>query len=222
MAKSKQRQEIEIKLPVRDLPALSARLKKLRTRKIVLRTYESNTLYDTPGQALRQHGQLIRIRTERSPASFRKKTLGKDSSAILTFKGPALSSSQVGKEADPGDLNSRYKIKEEAEIKVTSAGELARILEALGLQPGFRYEKFRTTYSLPGVPGVRIELDETPVGTYIELEGPIAAIDRAARLLGYSPEDYLTDSYGGLYAAACRLLGQKPGDMLFPPTKKSR
>ena len=58
---------------------------------------------------------------------------------------------------------------------------MARILRALGLHPVFRYEKFRTTYALPGVRGLKIELDETPVGIYLELEGPIARIDRGAR-----------------------------------------
>lgn len=99
---------------------------------------------------------------------------------------------------------------------------MARILRALGLHPVFRYEKFRTTYALPGVRGLKIELDETPVGIYLELEGPVAGINRGARLLGYRRKDYLTDSYGSLYLADCRRRGRKPGDMLFPPTKKLR
>jgi hypothetical protein len=56
----------------------------------------------------------------------------------------------------------------------------------------------------------------------VELEGPPPAIDRAARLLGYARKDYLTDTYGSLYLAACHRDGRKPADMLFPPTKKSR
>jgi adenylate cyclase class 2 len=99
---------------------------------------------------------------------------------------------------------------------------MARILRALGLHPVFCYEKFRTTYALPDVRGLKIELDETPVGIYLELEGPVAGINRGARLLGYRRKDYLTDSYGSLYLADCRRRGRKPGDMLFPPTKKLR
>ncbi len=86
----------------------------------------------------------------------------------------------------------------------------------------FHYEKFRTTYALPGVHGLKIDLDETPVGTYLELEGSVAGIDRAACRLGYGRKDYITETYGSLYLAACRRRGQKPGDMLFPPTKKLR
>ena len=99
---------------------------------------------------------------------------------------------------------------------------MAGILRALGLHPTFRYEKFRTTYALPGVRDLKIELDETPVGTYLELEGPVAGIDRAAHLLGYDRNDYMTDTYGSFYLADCRRRGRKPGDMLFPPTKKLR
>jgi adenylate cyclase class 2 len=90
------------------------------------------------------------------------------------------------------------------------------------LNPSFRYEKFRTTYALPGIPGLKIELDETPVGTYLELEGPPAGIDRAARLLGYTRSDYMKETYGSLYLADCRRRNQKPGNMLFPITKKLR
>jgi adenylate cyclase class IV len=99
---------------------------------------------------------------------------------------------------------------------------MARILRSLGLQPSFQYEKFRTTYALPGIRGLKLELDETPVGIFLELEGRIAGIDRVARLLGYARPDYLKETYGSLYLAECRRHGRKPGDMLFPPTKKLR
>jgi adenylate cyclase, class 2 len=96
---------------------------------------------------------------------------------------------------------------------------LAAILGALGLHPVFRYEKFRTTYVLPSIRGLKIELDETPIGTYLELEGPVG-INRAARLLGYTKADYLTETYGSLYLADCRRRGRKPGNMLFRTEKK--
>ena len=86
---------------------------------------------------------------------------------------------------------------------------MARILQALGLRPVFRYEKFRTTYAFPGIRGLKIELDETPVGVYLELEGPVTAIDRGARLLGYTRQEYLKETYGSLYLADCRRRGRK-------------
>ena len=69
---------------------------------------------------------------------------------------------------------------------------------------------------------MKIEFDETPIGTFLELEGNRSAIDRAARLLGYARSQYITQTYGTLYIAHSRLYGYKPANMLFQPTKKSR
>jgi adenylate cyclase class 2 len=221
MPKTAHREEIEIKLRVQDVAALRSRLKRLRAREITPRTYESNTLYDTPRHDLRRRVQIIRIRIEQPPSSFGKKRPDENAAALLTYKGPASMRNAI-QPASHSKTRGLFKIKEEAEVSFAGAGELARILGALGFHPVFRYEKFRTTYSLPNIRGLRIELDETPVGIYLELEGPVAGIDRAARLLGYTRKDYMTDSYGSLYLAACRRRGQTPGDMLFPPTKKLR
>ena len=222
MPKPKPRQEIEIKLRVPDVAALRSRLKHLRAREISPRTYESNTLYDTPRQDLRRRGQLIRIRIEQPASSFGKRRPNENVPAILTYKGPSLQSRNAIRADRQTKILSHFKIKEEAEVSVAGVDEMAGILRALGLHPVFRYEKFRTTYSLPGLRGVKLELDETPIGIYLELEGPVAGIDRGARLLGYDHKDYMTDTYGSLYLADCRRRGRKPGDMLFPPTKKLR
>ncbi len=60
---------------------------------------------------------------------------------------------------------------------------MGSILRALGLYSTFRYEKFRTTYALPGIRGLKVEFDETPVGLFLELEGRC----RHHRSCGYSP-----------------------------------
>jgi adenylate cyclase, class 2 len=84
----------------------------------------------------------------------------------------------------------------------------------------FLYEKFRTTFRLPAskawARGLLIELDETPIGTFVELEGPATAIDRAAAELGYSKRDYVLKNYLTLYVEECRRKGQQPVNMLFP------
>jgi adenylate cyclase, class 2 len=222
MPETAQHEEIEIKLRVADVAALRNRLKHLCAQEISSRTFESNTLYDTPRQDLRRRGQLIRIRIEQPASSFGKRRPNEDAAAVLTYKGPSLVSRNATKAGRHSKIRSQFKIKDEAEVSVAGAGEMARILHALGFHPVFRYEKFRTTYTLPGVRGLKIELDETPVGIYLELEGSVAGIDRAARLLGYDRRDYMTDTYASLYLTACRRRGRKPGDMLFPPTKKLR
>ena len=42
-------------------------------------------------------------------------------------------------------------------------------------------------------------LDETPMGNFMELEGPGGWIDRTAKTLGFTAADYVTLSYGGLW-----------------------
>jgi len=222
MPERKHSEEIEIKLRVQDVEALGSRLRRLRARKIAPRTHESNTLYDTPRHDLRRRGQLIRLRIEQPASSLTERRPMQDAAAVLTYKGPPVISRNARKAGRNSNLRSHFKIKDEFEVSVTQADNMASILRVLGLRPVFRYEKFRTTYALPDVRGLKVELDETPVGIYLELEGTVAGIDRAARLLGYARKDYMTDTYGSLYLASCRRRGRTPGDMLFPPTKKLR
>lgn len=210
---SARRHEIEIKLRVKDLPALRRQLRALHAR-LLRRVHERNILFDTPRQRLRKRGQLLRLRFERPlggrPARVR---------AVLTYKGPghplraALPAARLSHASAP--LTRRYKIREEIETPVAQPATLARILSAIGLVPSLRYEKYRSTYRLPGLGSLLIELDETPIGVFLELEGPPRSIDRASRRLGFGPGDYLVSSYAGLYLDHCRRLELPPGDMLF-------
>src|SRR5215470_16623125 len=52
--------EIEIKLPVRDVPSLLKLLQQLRASSRG-RVFEQNTLYDTRASSLRRFGRLLRI-----------------------------------------------------------------------------------------------------------------------------------------------------------------
>jgi adenylate cyclase class IV len=101
---------------------------------------------------------------------------------------------------------------------------MRKIFEGLGLNGWFRYEKYRTTYELPArhkwAKGLLIEVDEVPIGTFVELEGPVPAIDRAAKELGFAPKDYITKNYLVLYLDECRAKGQQPGDMLFSAARR--
>jgi hypothetical protein len=57
---------------------------------------------------------------------------------------------------------------------------------------------------------VEIVIDETPIGTYLEIEGPVDVIHEAARALGRGPADYIGDSYAALFLASGGI-----GDMVF-------
>jgi len=210
MPEKNSRSEVEVKLRVADLPAIRRRLKQLHARQVYPRQHESNTLYDSPNKALARRGQLIRIRSERpAPLGRQVKTrsLGR---SVLTYKGP--SDAPRGRQRG---LSRRYKVRREYEVTLSDGQQMSRILAELHLLPAFRYEKFRTTYALPGLSILKVELDETPIGVFLELEGAPPAIDRAAWLLGYTQSDYILQSYGSLYLAVCRRQGIKPADMLF-------
>jgi adenylate cyclase class 2 len=209
--------EIEIKLRVRSLEELFARLRKVRARG-ERRVFEENTLYDTPGRGLFEQGKMLRLRVEtpvggvaserprRPPAAAVRGGKGvgwrRSRRALLTFKGRR-----------GGD--GRYKVREEIETGVDDPAGLARVLQSIGFAPIFRYEKFRSLYCLPGMAGGVVALDETPAGLFLEVEGSMEAIDQVATRLGFTASDYLTVSYWDLHEEHCRFRGVHVRDMQF-------
>jgi adenylate cyclase class 2 len=91
---------------------------------------------------------------------------------------------------------------------------LGRVLDELGLAAWFRYQKFPEEFRAPGVV---IALDETPVGTYLEIEGSEEGILTVADALGRTPADFILDSYRGLFLAFVQTHGLDVRDMLFDP-----
>ena len=215
MAVTAHHREIEIKLCVRDIAAIRRRLGQLGAHKIVPRTFESNILYDTRQNDLRRRGHILRIRIEQPARKLGNQPPNQNAPAILTYKAPSQSRRKRGEAALKSTIRRQFKVRDEAEVSLASASQMAGILLGLGFYPVFRYEKIRTTYALPKERGLKIELDETPIGIYLELEGPVPAIHRAASLLGYVRADYRRDTYGSLYLAECRRRGRKPGNMIF-------
>jgi len=230
--------ETEIKLKIRDLKAFQRILKRLGSKPVgsaTGRVHEENLIFDTPDGGLAKHGQLLRLRTETAAPSSKKspkanktkksrKTAPASSSKspiptrqILTFKRPTAQ--QMATHTSRYPSFGSHKVRDEIEAQVTDSANLVKIFEGLGMRGWFRYEKYRTTYQLPAkqswARGLLIEVDETPIGTFVELEGPPAAIDRAATELGYSKKDYILTNYLSLYAEDCRRKGQQPQNMLF-------
>lgn len=189
----KRHHEIEIKLEVQDPRALKRRLAKSGFRVIEPRHFESNALYDFPDLRLWKARCLLRLRQE-----------GKR--WLVTFKGAPRESPN-------------YKVRREIETEVSDGTAFRELLEALGFHESFRYEKFRTVYSpsseSPQGETKLLLFDETPIGDYLELEGPTRWIDQVARNLGYRREAYITASYASLYRQRCEKLGEKPGSMVF-------
>jgi len=192
-----QHRETEVKLKVDDTQALKRRLAEIGFRRASRRQLERDYVFDFPDQRLRKARCLLRLRLL-------------NGRGLLTFKGRPY------KEV-------RYKSRQEAETVVEDASGLREILGWLGLKEVFRYEKFRTMYALKGDSVIssrhHLVYDETPIGTYVELEGPKQWIDMVARQLGYRPKHYITASYATLYRQECRARGVKPSNMIFSRRK---
>jgi adenylate cyclase class 2 len=105
-------------------------------------------------------------------------------------------------------------------MRVGQPRTVVDLLAAVGLRPTFRYEKIRSSFRIAALPRLHVELDETPIGTYLELEGPPRRIDRMARQLGFAPKDYITKSYLALYLDECRRKRVAARDFVFPRRKK--
>ena len=216
--------ETEIKLRITDVRAFHRALKRIGARPAgpgSSKVHEENVIFDTPQGGLAKHGQLLRIRTETPEVRGKSRTTGSKQRAVLTFKQPMVHPAGAGMESVS---HGSYKVRDEIELEVTDPGNLARIFEGLGMSGWFRYEKYRTTFRMPDskawAAGLLIELDETPIGTFVELEGPASAIDQAAEELGFSKRDYVLTNYLRLYMEDCRRKGEEPRHMVFPNRKR--
>ena len=179
--------EREIKLRFESPEEARARILTPSVGATILRgrRLQEDSLLDTHDDQLFRRRCVLRVRSE----------LGK---SLLTFKGPV----------QPGDM----KVREEHETVVADGDALLTILGELGLHVWFRYEKYREEFAAEDVV---IAIDETPVGTFVEIEGGEDHIHRTALALGKTPADYITDSYRTLFLAFCREHGAATTDMLF-------
>ncbi len=188
-------QEVEVKLPFDSADDAKRRLGVLGARAAGDRLFEDNVVYDRQIEPLKPQGKLLRLRR-----------IGDRS--ILTYKAPI-------------DGTFRHKVREEHETLVDNAESIESMLLGLGYAPTYRYQKFRTKFSLGQL---EICLDETPVGCFVELEGPPDEIDAAAERLGFTPDRYVRDTYRELHEQVAREQGKEAGDMLMnrPQAERDR
>jgi adenylate cyclase, class 2 len=186
---SKKWLENEIKLAVPDAEEMRSRLRAQGFRIAKPRVFEQNIVLDDPSGSLRARNLLLRVRTA-----------GKI--ITCTFKGK--------------EISGLHKRREEREFRVDDLAECLALFQGIGYAPSLRYEKYRTEFARPEDPGVAM-LDETPIGTYMELEGPARWIDRTARELGFSRGDYIPASYSRLFANWCAGRGIESCEMAFVP-----
>jgi len=186
------RDEIELKLPSRDLDAVRRRIREQGGAAVSPLHFESNDLYDDAQGRLASSGCTLRLRRA-------------NNDTILTFKGPARFESGV-------------KRRRELETSVADGEAAEAILAGLGLTKRFRYEKRREEWKFEDC---LIALDQTPLGDFVEIEGDPTQIRRAVSLLELDSSEAIPYSYAKLYALRREKDPSLPPDMVFPPEEKS-
>ena len=159
----------------------------------VARYFETNALFDFPKQRLERRGEALRVRKARGRA-------------WLTYKGPVHGSGRI-------------KQRKEYETALDDARALEEILGVLGLSECFVYEKYRAVYAMEGL---IVNLDEAPMGTYLELEGSAEQITTAAEKLGFLMEEAISLTYPRLYQLYRDENPQAPEFMVFPEDMRPR
>lgn len=149
------------------------------------RRLQEDALLDTDDEQLRRRLSALRIRTE-------------NGKSLMTFKGPV----------QPGTM----KVREEHETVIGDGEVLLRVFEELGLHVWFRYQKYREEFAAEDIV---IAIDETPVGTYVEIEGGEGAILAMNEALGRTPADFVLDSYRNLFIKHRDQYGIAGSDMVF-------
>jgi adenylate cyclase, class 2 len=177
--------EREIKLRFDSADEARARVLALGATPFKGRRLQEDCLLDDERQSLRKRHCVLRVRNE-------------GGKGLLTYKSPM--------QAGP------MRLREEHETVVADGDTLLTILEQVGLRVWFRYQKYREEFHAADV---IVAIDETPVGTFVEVEGDEAHIHEVARSLGRTPADYITDSYRGLFLKHREANGIVGDDMVF-------
>ena len=178
--------EVEVKLPAEDLTSLREALQMAGAESRSALHFESNDLYDRGDGELAKGGCTLRLRRT-------------DGGSTLTFKGPAR-------------FEGGTKSREERETSISDPDAVERIFTALGFERRFRYEKRREEWELEDCV---IALDETPIGTFVEIEGDPSAIRRALQRLGLDFSEAIPYTYAELYRRRRRDDPSLPNDMIF-------
>ena len=182
--------EVEIKFRIDNPKSLEKLLREKGFRSKTRRTHEMNTLYDFANREITRRGELLRLREYGKTWKLTHKAKGK-----------------LG----------RHKSRVETETKIGDGRAMEEIFESLGLQPVFRYEKFRSEWS-DGKGDVVV--DETPIGNFSEIEGPAKWIDSTAKALGVRRADYITQNYASLFFTWKKTTGSRAEEMTFEAVGK--
>jgi len=230
--------EVEVKFWVEELKPVRDRLVELGATLVGERLLETNLRLDRPDRSLSQSQQALRLRWTSPalsptglkpgaggeggdeegeshypplPQRGRGGQGGEGQTCCLTYKAlPAEPLS--GSEPDAAVPAAWVKERLEIEVEVTDLDAMRAILEKLGFETIFIYEKYRETFHLAGT---EVALDELPYGCFVEIEGEAGDIERAAAQLGLRSARRVPDTYMSLFEAVQRRLGLPFRDLTF-------
>jgi adenylate cyclase class 2 len=164
--------ESELKIPVAELEQVRGYLQRARAIVVQTMAREVNILLDTDDNRLRRTGHVLRLRRH----GERK---------LLTFKGPTA-------------FKGAIKERPEYETEISDLESTAEIFGELGFKVTMKYEKDREEWLLDDV---TVVLDRTPMGSFVEVEGPPEKLHQTAELLGLNIKSAVRESYASLWLA---------------------
>lgn len=179
--------EREIKLRFDSPEAARAAVEAIGATLVRTRRLQDDRLLDSADGHLRRKACALRVRTENGVST-------------LAFKSAPQRASM--------------KVREELETGVADGSLLLLVFEKLGLNLSFRYQKYREEFERSGV---IVAIDETPLGTFVELEGDENEIVELTRALGRTPKDYIVDSYRAIFEKHCEKRGLSATHMIYNP-----
>lgn len=197
--------ETEVKIRIVDGPSVYSKIMEFAKDVVPLIRFEDDALYDFEDRKLFKSGSMFRLRisskaTRDGMGNF--SFMGKNPEYILTWKGPA-------------ETSRGFKEREELEFNMKNSAMVFKMLESFGLEPIFRYQKFRSLFDLHNI---KITYDKTPMGLFLELEGDGSVINETAIRLGFSGSDFISLDYYILWKDYCRDGNMPESDMLFRET----
>ncbi|MCX6799171.1 MAG: class IV adenylate cyclase [Candidatus Diapherotrites archaeon] len=161
--------ETEIKFKIADAAEIETRILALGGSH-EKSFFSRNTLFDTPKMGLKKKGCLLRLREE-------------GESAIITFKGKAM--------------KSKFKKRPEVNLRAENAEKARALLEGLGFEEKWVYEK-KTKYLR--LESAEITIDEMPVvGHFMEIEAAPREIEKTAKALGLRMREGMKETYADLF-----------------------
>jgi adenylate cyclase class 2 len=178
--------EHEMKFRVASLEGVRQRLLQLGAALASPRHAEENWILDDAAGRIAARGSLLRLRRCHDKV-------------WLTFKGKATFASGV-------------KSRDEIECCAADADCLLALFARLGFAPVRRYQKRREEWRLGQV---LVALDETPMGTFVEIEGAVPALGPAAAALALDPRQAVVGTYLELWEQYRADHPDAPRDMVF-------